>query len=327
MRRKTTKTRQYRHQARVLKSVVMSPRIAWFSALEFLKGVMKVVVVVGVLGLVGYGIRQAIEYTFHENSDFRLQAVHLNANDVLDEESLVKVLGINLAGNIFDFDVGKMKSQLEGIHGVLEAKVERNLPGTLEFIIATRKPVAWVACPVEGLPISKSRGGLLVDESGFTYRCPEGQFTESEKLPVIVLRSDPKFPVVEGRVLEHPEYRHCRLLLVAIQNGFSEKIPTIDSIHQENEWSMCLTANSGMIATFSLGEHERQLDNLRKAMRHAKEEGYEMATINLIPSRNVPITIRGREMKRAEVITPKKTPAPAEEVRKKSDVRALLNRN
>ena len=157
MRRKTTKTRQYRHQARVLKSVVMSPRIAWFSALEFLKGVMKVVVVVGVLGLVGYGIRQAIEYTFHENSDFRLQAVHLNANDVLDEESLVKVLGINLAGNIFDFDVGKMKSQLEGIHGVLEAKVERNLPGTLEFIIATRKPVAWVACPVEGLPISKSR--------------------------------------------------------------------------------------------------------------------------------------------------------------------------
>ncbi len=101
MRKRTSKARRYRHDVKVLKSEVMSPRIVWFSFLGALQLAAKTALLIGVLLALGYGIRQAIEHTFHKNPDFRLQAINLNPNDVLDEPSLVDLLGIDLAGNIF----------------------------------------------------------------------------------------------------------------------------------------------------------------------------------------------------------------------------------
>ena len=68
----------------------MSPRIAWFNFLDFLKLLTKLAVFIGVLLSIAYGVREAIEHTFHRNSDFRLQVVNLNPNDVLDETALVE---------------------------------------------------------------------------------------------------------------------------------------------------------------------------------------------------------------------------------------------
>ena len=70
----------------------MSPKIAWFNFLGFLKLLSKLAFVIGVLLSIAYGVRQAIEHTFHRNSDFRLQVIDLTPNDVLDESGLVEKL-------------------------------------------------------------------------------------------------------------------------------------------------------------------------------------------------------------------------------------------
>jgi hypothetical protein len=331
MRKRTAKARRYRHHVKVLKSEVMSPRIAWFNFLGILKLAAKVALCISVLLGIAYGIRQAIEHTFHQNPDFKLQAISLNTNDVLDESALVEQLGIDLSGNIFDFDVDVLEQQLLSIPAISTARVYRNLPGTLEFEITTRKPVAWIACPEEHHPAERAQGNLLVDHEGFTYPCPPGQVTACKALPIVILAPDADHPVLPGRTLDHPQYRHCLYLLKAILSKRPDDIPSIHSISQVNEWSLNLTTRTGTVATFSLGDHKRQLDYLNRAMRHSREKGYEIATINLIPKQNVPITVFGDDKPpRAIPVQEEKLeekPAQIRASRQQSDLRSLLNRN
>jgi len=327
MRKKTSKARRHRHHVKVLKSEVMSPRIAWFTALNFLKLLAKIAVVIGVLLSIAYGIRQAIEHTFHQNPDFRLQAISLNSNDVLDEAGLVEQLGIDLSENIFDFDVDSLEGQLLAIPAISSAKVRRNLPGTLEFEISTRKPLAWIACPEEGYPIARVQGSLLVDHEGFTYPCPAGQAAECQVLPVLVLAPNKDHAISPGITLEHPQYRHSMHLLKAISAEYPEEIPSIHSISQENEWSMRLTTTTGTVAIFGLGDHARQLDYFTRALLHARKKGYQIGTINLIPKRNVPITVLGDVDPPRAIPVTEENLAPIPESRQANDLRSLLNRN
>jgi len=306
----------------------MSPRIAWFNLLGFGKSLVRMAIALGVLLAIAYGIKQAIEHTFHRNPDFRLQVIDLSPNDVLDEAGLVEHLGIDLASNIFDFDVAAMRERLLEISAIESAKVERELPGTLVFKIKTRKPIAWIASPEEGHSATRAEGSLLVDRDNFTYPCPTNQLQEATQLPVFILAADPEHPVRIAKKLAHPQYRHCARLLTAFRSSFPEDISMIDSISQEKEWSLDLKTRPGTIARFGLGDHNRQLDYLARALHHARRNSYEIATINLIPKRNVPITVRREDTPpRAIPVSEEMLSGAGESSQADNDLRSLLNRN
>ncbi len=328
MRKRTSKPRRHRYQVKLLKAEVMSPRIAWFTFLGVLKTLAKIAVFAGLIAVVGYGGRKAFEHTFHRNPDFRLQAVDLSPNDVLDEVDLVEHLKLDLSGNIFDFDVEALEQELLSIPAISSARVERNLPGTLAFRITTRRPQAWIACPEENFPPSRSVNALLVDYDGFTYPCPSRQAEAAGQLPILILDSDPDHPIAAGQTLAHPQYKHCLHLLKAIVAISPHEVSSVESISQKTKWSLNLTTRAGTVATFGLGEHKRQLDYLSQALQHAEKKGYQIATINLIPKQNVPITVGGGhdEPPRAIPVL-EHTPAETREYRQADDLRSLLNRN
>jgi hypothetical protein len=71
-----------------------------------------------------------------------------------------------------------------------------------------------------------------------------------------------------------------------------------------------------------MGDHERQIRNLREAMDHSSIQGYVIETINLMPKHNVPITVRNE--------TPIAHVAPVAEVRSQAVLikrRGPSNRN
>ena len=281
---------------KVLKSEVMSPRIAWFNFLDAIKTFTKVVLLLAVIAAAGYGIQKAIEHTFHDNPDFRLQVINLSPNDVMDEADLVAHLDMDLSANIFDFDVQLMQDALLEIPAISEAKVERELPGTLNFTIKTRQPLAWInshAAPQDNA--TRRIGGLLIDQKGFTYSCPSKQFAQAQHLPVILLTEDPHHPIVAGLEFKHPQYRRCAKLLASFSATFPEDVSMIEAIYQENPWSMILQTRTGTLATFGLEEHQRQLDYFDKALQHSQKKAYEIETINLIPKQNIPITVNASE--------------------------------
>lgn len=327
MRKRTSKPRRYRHHVKVLKSEVMTPRIAWFNFLAFLKVMMKVSFVFALLLGIAYGVLQAIEHSFKKNPDFRLQAIDLNENDVLDETGVVEYLGINLSANIFDFDVDHLEQQLLLIPAISTAEVKRDLPGTLEIRIKTRQPIAWIACPDEGFLAQRRNDALLVDRDGITYPCPPRQLSRCKDLPILHLSTVGNFPIIPGKPLDHPQYKHCLHLLEAITERNPSDLSMVETISQQSQWSLKMITRGGTSATFGLGNHKRQLDYLAQALNHAQKKGYHIETINLIPRRNVPITVSG------DAEPPRAIPAPEPETvdqtqsRREQDLHTLLNRN
>ncbi len=305
----------------------MSPRIAWFNFLDFLKLITKIAVFIGILAAVGYGVREAIHYTFHQNPDFRLQAIQLNANDVIDETQLVEQLGIDLNSNIFDFDTDAMERKLLEIPAIQTATIERELPGTLVFHLATRQPQAWIACSEEGLMTTRNIDQFLVDQNGYIYPCPEQQLEHAANLPIIQLKADPKHPIALGVTLKHPEFRRCAHLLNSFRTIFPNDIRIIETIYQTNLWSINLSTRTGTTAIFGLDDHNRQLEYFSQALSHAQNKGYEIETINLIPKQNIPITTSGKT-KPPRAIPVEEVPVTNnEESRRKNDLQSLLNSN
>jgi len=327
MRKRSSKARRHRHHVKVLQSDVMSPRIAWISFLGVLRRLTKVAVGIGLLLAAAYGIREAVEHTFHRNPDFRLKAIKLNPNDVLDEGDLVTLLKIDLSANIFDFDIEGLERELLEMPAISAAKVERNLPGTLVFSITTRKPMAWIACPEEGFPAERKANSLLVDHNGFPYPCPSGQADVSQDLPILVLAPDAGHPIRPGTTLDHPEYRHCLKLLKAVIAQYPGELELVDEISQVNKWSLSMKTRSGTVAAFGLGDHKRQLDNLGHAFEHSRKKSYRIETINLIPRRNVPITVSGDDAPPRAIPVSEETAAGTPADQRTEDLHSLLNRN
>jgi hypothetical protein len=324
--RQTSKPRR-QARSKVLEVRVMSPRIAWLGFLSFAGKMARFTCVLGVLGGIGWGVWQGIQQAFYKNPDFRLQVLKLNPNTVMDEGGLANLIGINPTPSLFDIDVGDVTGQLKAIPAIADVRVERHLPGTLVVQITPRIPRAWIVCAAVGLNDSHRAGAMLVDRHGFAYPCPELQVEPTRNLPILQLSRLDQHPIKAGEKVTHPELAHCFHLLKSACEADEEAIHWIKSIEQVNAWSMRLVTLDGTTATFGLGDHERQIQRLRAAMDHASQKGYAIGTINLIPKRNIPITVR------AEKVVPRAKPVPepsAAEIsqdRRARDLKNLLNRN
>lgn len=328
MKRKTTKPRRRSHQS-VLHVRVMSPRIAWFGFLKLAGLIVKTTCVFAVLAGIGWGVWRGVEHAFYKNPDFRLQVIDLNANPVIDELGVIKVVGIDLAANpsLFDVDVTAAGRKLSELPAITEARVERHLPGTLVVRVVARTPKAWISCPDAGLAEVRKPGGMLVDSEGVAYPCPEYQAALAAGLPVIELPFSKNQPIQPGATIRQPELAHCFELLDSACEADSEAPQWIESISSLNAWSLLLVTRQGTAATFGLGDHPRQIESLRAALDHAGEKGYVIETINLIPKYNIPITVRGGGVAPRAIPISESELTDTNESRRARDLSNLLNRN
>ena len=328
MKHKTTRNRRHARQS-VLEVRVMSPRIAWFGFLRLLGSLTKIACVLAVLVGIVWGVWRGVRHAFYQNPDFSLRVINLNPNPVLDEIGVASICGIDLGAcpNLFDIDVKRAGEKLNALPAITEARIERHLPGTLMVRVVPRLPKAWIFCPEEGLGEVRSAGAMLVDHQGIAYPCPEMQAQSAAALPVIELSASAGNPVTVGEKIRNPALDYCMQLLDAARAADPDAVQWIESIRQVNEWSLELLTRQGTSAIFSLGDHARQIESLRAALDHAGEKGYDIATINLIPKYNIPITLRDG------AAPPKAIPVslPDEETsgndRRSRDLSNLLNRN
>ena len=328
MKRKTSKHRRHARQ-NVLQVRVMSPRIAWFGFLRFAGKLTKLACVLAAIAGIGWGVWRGIQHAFYQNPDFRLQAIDLNANPVIDELGVAETAGIDLTANpsLFEVDVSEVTEKLKALPSIVEARVERHLPGTLVVRIVPRTPVAWISCPDAGLKETRKPGGMLVDAEDIAYPCPPLQAESAAALPIIELPASADHPIQPGRKIAQSELEHCVMLLDSARGADPDAVQWIETIRPLNDWSLQLVTKQGTSATFGLGDHERQIESLRAALDHAGEKGYVIDTINLIPKYNIPITLRG------DAPPPKAIPVSAPPAgggnanRRARDLDNLLHRN
>ena len=317
-----------RPRPQVLEVRVMSPRIAWYGFLKLAGTLTKLALFFAALGGIGWGVWVGVQRAFYKNPDFRLQVIDLNPNPVIDEAGMAKVTGLDLTASLFDIDVASVVRKLKALPGISDASAERHLPGKLVVRVVPRAPKAWIVCPESGRTESRRGGAMLVDRGGVAYPCPDLQLEAAMNLPVIRLPRSEAHPIAAGRRCEQAELEHCIRLLESATEADADAVRWIDSIEQVNAWSLLLKTRDGIEATFALGDHERQMRNLRAAMDHASDKGYAIHTINLIPKHNVPVTTRDDTAAPPRAV-PVVEPSAEEvrEARRARDVGNLLNRN
>jgi cell division septal protein FtsQ len=319
--KRTTKVRHSR-QLLQLQASVVSPRILWFGFLKACRRCARLALLAAFGVVAVWGIRRGIQHGLVENEEFRLQSIEMTPNPAIDERRLVEIAGIDLKGSLFDCDAGEIESKLRALPEIATANVRREFPGTLVVQVAAREPYAWVASPGQGIEAHDDKKGLLVDRSGVAFPCLPPLLDAANRLPVFYLGEGGE-PLAAGQPVKHPEFdRLVRLYKVAC-----EEIPGaadwIYSLRQDKAWSLELVTREGTSAYFGLGDHKRQMGDFEAILKHARENSQQIASIELIPERNIPVILRGSTVPRAILIEEPHTPSVD---RRSRDVRDLLNR-
>ncbi|MEI7929102.1 MAG: FtsQ-type POTRA domain-containing protein [Verrucomicrobiales bacterium] len=324
--RRTSNSRQSGRMKR-LEVRVMSPRIAWFGLLKVCGRGAKCTLFLALAGAAGWGAWLGIQRTFLHNPEFQLRLVQLNPNEALDEADVVKTASIDLRANLFALSTDTIRDRLAARPEISDVSVERRLPSTLSVQVKARTPRAWIAPTGADTTTVRRQGGLLVDPTGFVYPCPSLQWEVARDLPVILVPTTGEGKaLVAGSASTHPELqRALRLLSVAIESD-PEATRWIDRIEQPNLWSLQLVTRSGTVATIGFSDQQRQITDLATAIDHASRRGYGIATINLIPERNIPITTHDNTPPPRAVPVPEPTNQEIRHDRRSKDLKSLLNR-
>lgn len=320
--KRTTRVRHSKELTR-LQVNVLSPRILWFGFLKSCRRLMNFALLVALGVAAVWGMRELIQHGLVKNKEFRLQAIVLSPNAALDERRLMQVAGIDISGSLFECDSDKIESTLRALPEIAGASVRREFPGTLVVEVIAREPYVWVSGTAREIPARDPEKGLVVDRMGFIFHCPEGLLARASMLPVLQLGEGGE-PVAAGRRISHPEFDSLRRLyqVACLQMPGAES--WIYSLRQDRDWSLKLVSRDGTEACFGLGDHERQVADLKSALDHAREQEQQIASIELIPERNIPVVLRGDGTPRAILID---EPGPvAAPDRRARDLHNLLNR-
>ena len=290
-RRKTTRHRPS-SRSQVLEMRVVTPKIVWFQTLSVLGKLFKWSFLLAIFGGIGYGVWSYLKSSYIDNPNYQLRIVKLSPNTVMNEADVVEIGQIPLNTSIFGVEVADVEQRLLARPEVISAVVRREFPATISIELTERVPFAWVECPSKQMEARSRTRGYLIDRHAQLYACPPMQYDAAMVLPVIEVSAEDAESLVPGKVIETKAMRRSIQLLEIAEKASDGKLPWIDRVQPFTVWAMKVWTRDGIEAVFGLEEHERQMEDLLIAMRHAASKGMQIASINLIPERNFPVTLR-----------------------------------
>jgi hypothetical protein len=232
-------------------------------------------------------VKWAYRQAFYENSEFRLDRLAVRTDGALSEADIAQAAGIHMGMNLMTIDLKDARERLEEMPMVLGAEVRRELPDRLEIVIEERQPVAWLSCPAQGVRPRNAARGFLIDQHGEIFRC-EKMLKHYLELPAIETR-DMARPAEGGR-LESFALREAIRLVQENERLFGKDGLHITDVRIRNAYSLQCTYNTLMEVVFGIKEIDRGLQDLRWIVSHAHSAGQLLATVNVMPSKNIPVT-------------------------------------
>ncbi|MGJ8698191.1 MAG: cell division protein FtsQ/DivIB [Verrucomicrobiaceae bacterium] len=292
---KRTSRRTSKSRDRMLELRVSSPRILFCDAVKMSGKLFKYLVILAMVGALGYGVRIGWEKLFIENDEFAIREMPLTTMEghepmFMTRNRVTEMTGIDPAASIFAFDIDEMEAILRDLPETSGARVTRRLPGTLKVEVSERIPVAWVACPALGLEERNIEKGLLVDESGVAFPCATPALAEyAAHLPVVYAEDLPAGAIVEGEKIDDEGLSYALEFARAADLMLTDAdLPDWVMVRDGITVEMKTLGGTRLIASYF--EQEKQLEKFQKLSRHARNRGRELATVNLIPERYVPVT-------------------------------------
>lgn len=242
--------------------------------------VIKTAFKLALLAAVGVGGWIAYDKLFWRNPDYALSDIAFTTDGSLSREQALTVAHLQPGHNIYSYRLEQSCEALKALPQVENAEIRRYLPNRVEVTVTERKPVAWVTDD------SSDDRTHLLDARGLVFQ-PKRALPEYDPLPVIsgVELGDlaPGKPIRKSELLAALE-----LLRRSRESGGETQILSIDVSR-----GYCIVATDQRHAklTFGLDDIPGQLETLALIRRTAAQRLDEIATVNLMVQRNVPVTL------------------------------------
>lgn len=242
------------------------------------------------------GAREGAKRLFFENPDYRLSSIEIQTDGTLPREQIVKTADLHEGENIFRVNLGRVRDALQQLPQVDEVQVVRKLPGEIDIKVVERRPVAWITDEKQISDPFVSEAAFLVDARGVLMK-EKKLLPEYLGLPLITGCTSESLEA--GKIVESLEAKAALELLRQSTRSFMQTRFQIREIDVSKGYCLLVTDKTRAQVTFGFENLDAQLQRLEQFLIYSDDTKLELATVNLLVQRNIPVTFGKRA---AEVI-------------------------
>src|SRR6266403_793198 len=288
--RRVSKVR-HRRQQHLLDVKVRSRRVTQHRIRRALGVLSRVVLVAGLCSAVYVGAREGARRLFFENPDYQVNTIELQTDGTLQREQVLKAADLREGENSFSVNLARVHDRIQQLPQVDEVQVVRKLPGEIDIRVVERKPVAWITSEKEISDPFASDAAFLVDARGVLMK-QKKLLPEYLGLPLIVGCSSESLEA--GKVVESSEAKTALELLRLSARSFLQMRFQIREIDVSKSYGLLVTDKNRARVTLGFNDLQTQLRRLEQFLVYCDDSKQELATVNLLVQRNIPVTFAER---------------------------------
>ena len=247
----------------------------------------KIALVILLAGGLYVGARVAAKRFFIDNPDYKLNNIEVQTDGTLQRDQILNVAGLREGENIFRVNLARVHERLQELPQVDEVEVVRKLPAEIDIRIVERKPIGWITSEKQIADPFASDAAFLVDARGVLMK-EKKLLPEYLGLPLIsgcVSES-----LEAGKIVESPEARAALELLRLSTRSFMQTRFQIREIDVSKGYCLVVTDKNHSRVTFGFDNLDTQLQRLEQFLIYSDDAHRELATVNLLVQRNIPVT-------------------------------------
>ena len=249
--------------------------------------VSKIALVIALAVGLYFGVREGARRFFFENPDYQLRAVNVQTDGTLQRDQILNVAGLHEGENVFGVNLAKVRDRLQDLPQVDEVQVVRKLPAEIDIKIVERKPIAWISREKEISDPFASDAAFLVDARGVLMK-EKKLLPEYLGLPLISgCTSEALEP---GKTVESVEANAALELLRESTGSFMQTRFQIRQIDVSKGYCLLVTDKNHSQVSFGFDQLDLQLKRLEQFLVYCDDTKQELATVNLLVQRNIPVT-------------------------------------
>lgn len=243
------------------------------------------------LGLcIPYVAKWGYTRVFYQNDQLLLKKLEVNTTGVISEAEIVELSQVRRGTSLLRLDLEEIKSRIQAVPEIEEVEVVRTLPDSLSIQITERIAMAWLSCPDHQLKPLRN-GGLLIDKNSIAYPCR--QLTDQlALLPTIEIHGIER-PLI-GESLKSFLVSEALGLIEISRTTSNNQLSEVRDIRTLGSWGLLCRYGDDLLVTFDLNRIEGGLADLSKIVDRAADAKLSLATVNLVPTKNIPVTFHSR---------------------------------
>jgi hypothetical protein len=249
----------------------------------------KIVLVIALLSGIYVGGQFAAKRFFLENPDYKLTNIEVQTDGTLQREQILTVADLREGENIFRVNLARVHDRLQELPQIDEVEVVRRLPAEIDIRIVERKPIAWITSEKQIADPFASQAAFLVDARGVLMK-EKKLLPEYLGLPSILGCGSESLEA--GKIVESPESKAALELLRLSTRSFMQTRFQIREIDVSTSYCLIVTDKNHSKVTFGFDNLDLQLQRLEQFLVYSDDAHREIATVNLLVQRNIPVTFQ-----------------------------------